>query len=301
MSIEKTDPASSQRRGGIARSEGLSPARRSEIASRAAQARWHRGSSFVSETELEDFQMNTDTVDAAEILVTELNEQVVMLSRSGARALENGHIIQAKSIINAIESTQAFLDRAEQLKIDITVFYNRLIPGSDTVGGPNEKGQVQSDQPARRQDRTDRALLNAQRDRVLRQMETKYSVRLNRRSSATYKSDNNEIGVVCTVSKWYPDGDGYWYAYHSNQDQFLGSVKRGYFVLGMMDNDSAIVLPLQVIRENLAKLSATSIPGGKTYWHINVDRSGNGTLSLHRAKGEPPLRLDGYIMRIAPE
>jgi hypothetical protein len=132
----------------------------------------------------------------------------------------------------------------------------------------------------------------------VRQLETKHRVRLNRRSSATFKSDNNEIGIVCTMSKWYADGDGYWYAYHSNQDQFLSSVKDGYFVLGMMDADSAIVLPLRTIRENLEKLFTTTIPGGETYWHINVDRGTNGALSLHRARGEPSLPLDSYKMRI---
>lgn len=243
--------------------------------------------------------MNTDTIDAADILVTELNEQVVMLSRSGARALEAGQIIKAKSVIRAIESTQGFLDRAEQLKIDITAFYERPTPQNRDSESTSGRGQATSDQPARRQDRTDRALLNAKRDQILHQLETKHSVRLNRRSSATYKSEDNEIGIVCTISKWYTDGDGYWYAYHSNQDQFLGSVKHGYFVLGMMDADAAIVLPLYLIRENLEKLSTTTIPGGETYWHIIVDRGVNGALSLHRARGEPSLPLDSYVTRIA--
>jgi hypothetical protein len=66
----------------------------------------------------------------------------------------------------------------------------------------------------------------------------------------------------------------------------------------MMDSDKAIVLPLLLIRENLSKLSTTAIPGGETYWHINVDRGTNGSLSLHRARGQPSLPLDGYITRI---
>jgi hypothetical protein len=223
---------------------------------------------------------------------------VVVLSRSGARALENAQIAEAKSMIRAIESTQGFLERAEQLKVDITAFYERFTPQTRGSEVPGDREQANSDQPARRQDRTDRASLNAKRDEILRQLETKHSVRLNRRSSATYKSEDNEIGIVCTISKWYVDGDGYWYAYHGNQDQFLGSVKDGYFVLGMMDTDAAIVLPLRLIRENLEKLSTTTIPGGETYWHINVDRGVDGGLSLHRARGEPSLPLDNYLMRI---
>ena len=298
MKARRTTSASGQQRGGFARSEGLSPERRSEIASRAAHARWSRDDNLVTDPAIEDLQMNTDTIDAADILVAELNEQVVMLSRSGARALENGRITEAKSMIRAIESTQTFLGRAEQLKTDIAAFYDRIAPQSRGSEVPDTGEDVDSDQPARRQARTDRALLNAKRDQILRQLEKKHRIRLNRRSSATYKSEDNEIGVVCTISKWYADGDGYWYAYHSNQDQFLDSVKDAYFVLGMMDRDSAIVLPLGLVRENLEKLSTTTIPGGETYWHINIDRGASGALSLHRARGERPLPLDSYVMGI---
>lgn len=295
---DKKDTPSGQQRGGIARREALSPSQRSEIASRAAQARWRRDANSATDSEIEDLQMNTDTIDAADILVTELNEQVVMLSRSGARALENGQISAAKTMIGAIESTQGFLDRAEQLKTDIKAFYERLTPRAPRFEPMGDKQHASPDQSTRRQDRTDRALLNAKRDQILRQLEAKYSVRLDRRSSATYKSADDEFGIVCTISKWYADGDGYWYAYHSNQDLFLSSVKRGYFVLGMMDSDKAIVLPLSLIRENLTKLSTTAIAGGETYWHINVDRGVNGALSLHRARGERSLPLDNYIIQI---
>jgi|GEM_PF-3799018 len=301
MRAAKTAPSSGQHRGGVARSEVLSPARRREIASRAAQARWKTNANLFSNAGLEDFQVNTDTIDAADILVTELNDQVVMFSRSGARALEKGQIIQAKSIISAIESTQEFLERAERLKMDIAAFYERLTSQTGAMTVPGERAQERSDQAIRKQDRTDRALLNAKRGQILSQLETEYGVRLNRRSSATYKSDDDEIGIVCTISKWYPDGDGYWYAYHSSQDRFLGMAKRGYLVLGMMDSEHAIVLPREIIFANLEKLSTTTIPGGETYWHLNIDRDANGALSLHRAKGEPSLRLDDYVVRIAPK
>jgi hypothetical protein len=105
----------------------MSPARRSEIASRAAQARWRRNADSVNDSEIEDLQMNTDTIDAADILVTELNEQVVILSRSGARALENGQIGKAKSMIGAIESTQGFLDRAEKTPVQTNPVGGKIV------------------------------------------------------------------------------------------------------------------------------------------------------------------------------
>jgi len=77
MRSKESKPLSGQQRGGLARKERLSSARRSEIASRAAQARWQRDPEDLKSSEIEDLQMNTDTIDAADILVTELNEQVV--------------------------------------------------------------------------------------------------------------------------------------------------------------------------------------------------------------------------------
>jgi hypothetical protein len=66
----------------------------------------------------------------------------------------------------------------------------------------------------------------------------------------------------------------------------------------MMDANVAIALPLAVIRENLEKLNRTTTPDGRSYWHIHVSPSGKGGLYLHRARGEPPLPIDQYMLRI---
>jgi len=75
-------------------------------------------------------------------------------------------------------------------------------------------------------------------------------------------------------------------------------LSQGFFVLGMMDSDTAVVLPVAVIRENQDTLNTTTTPGGRTYWHIHVSRSAGGRLSLQQARGEPPLPLDPYRIQI---
>jgi hypothetical protein len=140
--------------------------------------------------------------------------------------------------------------------------------------------------------------MNNKRENILRRLEQKHGVRLRRRSATIYRSDTNEIGIVCAMSKWYSKGDGYWYAYHPHQDEFLGATAQGYFLLGMMDSEVALALPVSVMRENLGKLNTTTTADGRTYWHIIVARSANGSLSLQRAKGEPPLPLDSYVIQI---
>jgi hypothetical protein len=67
----------------VPRNERLTPERRSEIAARAAQARWNRQTTGINLANVEDFQMSTDAIDAADVLMTELSEQTALLSQSG--------------------------------------------------------------------------------------------------------------------------------------------------------------------------------------------------------------------------
>jgi hypothetical protein len=243
--------------------------------------------------------MNTDAIDAADILATELSEQAALLSQVGVDALSNGYLAEAKLIISAIEQTRALCDRAEQLKAEIVALHSTFIRASKPDG--ESLGTADSDEfesVERRQDRTDPMLMNAKRNEILPQLESKHGVRFHRRSAAIYRSDANEIGVVCTMSKWHAKNENYWYAYHPHQDKFLATTKHGFFVLGMMDLELAVVLPVEVIRQNLGKLNTTITPDGRSYWHIHVSRSENGALSLQRAKGERPLSVDRYMLRM---
>jgi hypothetical protein len=288
-----------QQKGGIVRSEKLSPAKRSEIAARAAQARWGRGPTGVDLSMIEDLQMNPDAIDAADMLVMELSEQMALLSQSGSSALASGHISEAKLIIGAIEKTQDFRSRAEQLKTDIAMFYSDFTPGNrQEFGSVDSSAAGNFEENGRTQDRTDPVLMNAKRNQILRKLETKHGIRLNRRSAAIYQSDSNQLGIVCTMSKWHAKNENYWYAYHPHQDEFLATTQRGYFVLGMMDAELAVAVPVEVIRQNLGKLNTTTTPDGRRYWHIHISRAGNGSLSLQRARGEPPLPLDRYVLHI---
>jgi hypothetical protein len=290
---------SGQRRGGLVRKERLTPARRTEIAVRAAQARWNRETPSANLINVEDFQMGTDPIDAADILVTELSEQAALLSESGVNALTSGYLGDARLIINAIEQTHALRDRAEQLKRDIADLYSSLVPSEH---GEGDARAVLTDSvgiEARKQDRTDPVLMNGKRNQIIRKLENVHGVRLHRRSAAIYRSDDEEINIVCTMSKWHMKNEIYWYAYHPHQDDILGASKKGYFVLGMMDMECAVVLPVEVIRGTLPKLNTTTAPDGRRYWHIHISRADNGGLWLLRARGEPPLSVNRYLVEIS--
>jgi hypothetical protein len=242
--------------------------------------------------------MSSDAIDAADMLLMELSEQMAQLSQSGAAALASGNIAAAKTIINAMEKTQDFQSRTGLLKSEMFEIFSKFSSTTqEAIFRPDSTQE--SDGIARTQDRTDPALMNAKRAKILEKIETRHRVRLSRRSAAVYRSDDNKVGVVCTMSKWHAKNENYWYAYHPHQDDFLRSVNQGYFVLGMMDVDTAIMLPLGVIRDNLDRLNITTTPDGRRYWHIHISRSSTGNLSLQRARGERPLQVDQYVLDIS--
>ena len=243
--------------------------------------------------------MNTDAIDAADMLVTELSEQAAILSESGVAALTGGKFNAVRLLVDAIERTTYLRRRAEDLKGDIAKLHGELAPKQDvpqTVGPPRDDSDKSTE--ARRQDRTDPVIMNAKRDSIVRAMESKHAARLRRWSAAMYRDDQKKFRVVCTMSKWHSENQTYWYAYHPHQDEFLVEAAEGFFVLGMMNLDTAVVLPRNVIQKNLEKLNTTEIPGGRKYWHIHIARSNSGELFLQRARGEQPLALKQFTLKL---
>jgi hypothetical protein len=288
-----------RQKGGRARAKSLSPEQRTEIAVGAAKARWARRSTQIEAFPIDDLMMNTDVIDAADMLVTELSEQAAILSESGVAALTSGKFNAVRLLVDAIERTTDLRLRAEELKGDIAKLHGVLAPNQNA---PQKTGllteEFDKSAEARRQDRTDPVLMNAKRDSIIRAMESKYAARLRRWSAAMYRDDQKNFRLVCTMSKWHSENQTYWYAYHPHQDEFLVDAAEGFFVLGMMNLDSAVVLPRNIIQKNLEKLNTTEIPGGRKYWHIHIARSNSGELFLQRARGERPLLLEQFTLKV---
>jgi hypothetical protein len=248
----------------------------------------------------EEFPM-AGVIEAADRLVTALTRQEAWFSQELTNAVSNRDLGKAKLTIRRMEEAQALQNGAEKLKAEIVAFGASL---SSPIQ-PNEPLQaftpghlVESD--GRKQDRTNPASMNAKRNKIISQLEMNHGIRLQRQSPAIYRTENNAIGIVCTMSKWYAKNGGYWYAFHPEHDEYLATTTRAFFVLGMMDLPIAVALPLEVVRENLDKLNVTVKPGGRRrYWHFHISRSESGGLSLKRANGEPPLLLDPYVVQIA--
>jgi hypothetical protein len=145
---------------------------------------------------------------------------------------------------------------------------------------PGEAGEA-------RQDRTPRTEIDALRQKILAAVEKREQLDLIRKSAALFWSTDEQhaIRIVCTVSKRYDAGEGYWYAYHSKWDAFLGEAKRGYFVLGCMDKARAFALPLDWIRQRLPDLPKTERSDDQ-YWHVYLGDDEKGVFFKVPNKGK---------------
>lgn len=109
---------SAQQNGGRARSESLTAARRSQIASDAAQSRWNRRMGRVNRSNHEGRQMSTDVIAATELLKNELDAEAKRRFRSVEPAVSNRDFPRAHAIIDEIERIQVKIDGIQVLLED---------------------------------------------------------------------------------------------------------------------------------------------------------------------------------------
>jgi hypothetical protein len=87
------------------------------------------------------------------------------------------------------------------------------------------------------------------------------------------------------VSKQYEDG-GFWYAYHSDWDEFLSEANQGFYVLGCIGRDEAYALPFDFIHSRLGSFSVTAEAEGKNHWHTFLSRTDSGLLVFWMPNGQ---------------
>jgi uncharacterized protein with ParB-like and HNH nuclease domain len=105
----------------------------------------------------------------------------------------------------------------------------------------------------------------------VRLVEEHLQVQLSKLSQTKYQSGDDRIRVVCAVSVEHSDASGipyYWFGFHQRQLDFLSSSEKPFVCLGCGSASQTILLPLEVIRANLASLSISR----RHYWHIVIQR-----------------------------
>jgi hypothetical protein len=147
---------------------------------------------------------------------------------------------------------------------------------------------------------TDSALLQAKRNNLVAALATRERTILIKKSRALYWSPDHADRAAFTVSKRYsrPGGPLYWYADHPPWDEFLREAVRGYFVLGCMDRDNAFAIPKDIFHPLAADLNTTEKEDGSRYWHIHLNETSPGEISLILPKRRTTFSLMNYVLSL---
>ena len=117
-----------------------------------------------------------------------------------------------------------------------------------------------------------------------------------RRSRATFTTSDEEIAVVCAVSKEYKISDGrrYWFAFHPHQRETLLNAKMGYVAFGCGSARKLVLIPYKDFDPWISEMNHTKRNDGKMYWHVHINDEG-GKLFLHRRAGVSRAQLTTYL------
>ena len=116
---------------------------------------------------------------------------------------------------------------------------------SEAVDMEEEQAAEVGDAPAKIKgtwEFTDSRALQAKRDEIIAALGSREGTPLIKESRALYWSPGHNERAAFTISKHYArkGGPHYWYAYHTQWDEFLKDGERSYFVLGCMDRESRV-------------------------------------------------------------
>jgi hypothetical protein len=147
---------------------------------------------------------------------------------------------------------------------------------------------------------TDSRILQAKRDEIIRALSHRERTTLIKKSRALYWSADHEKRAAFTISKRYvrKGGPHYWYAYHTQWDEFLREGGRGYFVLGCVDRNHAFAIPADVFRPLMEDLNTTRNDDGTYYWHVQLTEAPSGGVTLIVPKQKSNLPLSEYMLKL---
>jgi len=149
---------------------------------------------------------------------------------------------------------------------------------------------------------TDAELLQKTRAAMTQALATREGVLLANDGVARRETADGAMRVVLSISKFYEDRPDfpYWYAYHPDQDEYLGGAKKGFFVLGCMDRDEAFAIPLNVMRPLVGLLNSTTREeSGRVHYHVHLAER-DGVLALLLPKASSHLSVEPFRLSLIP-
>jgi hypothetical protein len=119
------------------------------------------------------------------------------------------------------------------------------------------------------QERTPKDVIERKKTEAIARLNAREGVMLQRKRHSLYADAADQLHVVVVVSKRYERDNSYWYAYHAEpQRKFLAQAKKGYMVLGMIDQDFVFAVPFDILERCWDELFETITKNGRKYKHI---------------------------------
>lgn len=112
-------------------------------------------------------------------------------------------------------------------------------------------------------------------------IEKKLETNLIKQSRVSYTDKTKSIGIICSISKPYKQGqhDKYWFAFHPYQQEFLKTVKNGYVAYGCGSAKNIFMIPFNVFEPLLKDFWITE-KEDRMYWHVVIhERDGKYLLA----------------------
>ncbi len=106
-----------------------------------------------------------------------------------------------------------------------------------------------------------------------------------RKSRATFASADDRLRLVCIVSTVYTGGrnEGFWFAFHPHQKDFLESAGQGYVGLGCGSTDGLLLFTISEFAQLLGDFNQTQRLD-RFYWHVRVNKQSGRYLLLRSGK-----------------
>lgn len=93
------------------------------------------------------------------------------------------------------------------------------------------------------------------------------------RTRVLYSTENNDIAIVCIVSREYvlKEKRAYWFGFHPYQVEFLTLAEKGYVALGCGTKDTVLLIEFNLFEKWLKDMTKTE-KTNRLYWHVHIDR-----------------------------
>lgn len=114
-----------------------------------------------------------------------------------------------------------------------------------------------------------------------------------RRSRATFSSPDEQIILICAISKEH-DSNKYWFAFHPHQKETLEQANEPYLAFGCGSPAILLLIPYSDFDKWLDGLNMT-IREDREYWHVHIFNDGDRFM-LHRKSGEQQIDLTKYLV-----